>query len=84
MATDVKFFCALCGRERKTNRCGCQGTKRDTTPNLLVPPGVRVESMRLLARAQFLREAAQKHEASAAANLEDAERLEKLALQGRA
>ena len=80
----AQWFCALCGRERKARRCGCQGATKDTTPNMLVPPGVHVESMRLLTRAQFLREAASKHEASAAANLEDAERLEKLALQGRA
>lgn len=61
---DGPWYCAECGRKRLARRCGCQGTAADAG---------------LLARAQALRSAAEKHPASAPANLADAVRLELLA-----
>ena len=83
----AEFFCAECGRARLARRCGCQGAKYDgsprTIPNILIPPGVRTESVQLLTRAAMLRDAAKINPSSAEANIADAERLERMAIQGR-
>lgn len=65
------YYCSECGRQRMSpRRCGCWGTTQDV--------------VRLLEMAQIHRTAAKMHQPSAAANIADAERLERLALQGTA
>lgn len=58
------------------------GDVRPGVRDILIPPGVRTESVRLLTRAAQLREAAKISPAHAEANLADAERLERMAIQG--
>ncbi len=69
----VEWYCAECGNLRTARRCGCQGAAADT-PAFLAP--VETEAARLLRLARIHRAAAERHPASAAANLADAERLE--------
>jgi hypothetical protein len=64
------YYCTECGRQRTARRCGCWGTHRDV--------------VRWLEQAHTLRLAAEIHPPSAEANLADAARLERLALQGAA
>jgi len=76
------FFCALCGRPRLASRCGCQGTVADT---ITLPLAIRIDSeaAHFLRLAQLHRDAAKLYPEHAPANIEDAERLERLALQGK-
>ena len=64
----IVYICTACGRRRSAHRCGCSGTVDDAA--------------RLLKMAKVHRAAAEIHPVSADANLRDAERLERLALQG--
>lgn len=66
----VEYFCVACGRRRTARRCGCQGTSED--------------AVRWLSMAQAHREAAEKNPAFSEVHLADADRLERLALQGEA